>query len=604
MKARFASAVLLGFVLIAAAACSGSDGLTEAEEEALQERVEQAELEAAEAERLRQAEAAAAAEAERLRQEEEAAREAAEAAAAEAERLRQEEEAAREAAEAAAAEAERLRQEEEAARIAAEEEAAAAEAERQRQAEAAAEAERQRQAEAAAEAERQRLAAAAAEAERRLQEQLTEARQAEVRARATSLGAQLDLGDGSAGPTAPTSVLGSADVNWTRGNTLTFKPEGSLDPGSAAPSVPGGWRSAGFTGHSGTGNALINNTVYLYTNIESPRSRNYWKIHDVEDIVGAEDDAFDPTPTGTARVVRAGNAAIDYGTGTYDIAVSGTYDGVSGTYTCPTCTIADTNADGVDAADFDADDWVMLSNNERSFVTGNSWSFKPGNVNALVKATDQADQDDAFLYFGIWSSIPDPIVGEYDFRYIAGGGPDAASGSVPTFATNFATLTGSATFRGGAVGMYTTRGQVGGQNAKIGTFTATATLNADFTASPSTLSGRITDFREGGSSLTGWRVTMGLGGNVGMPAPINGTSTTGSTVADIGGLALGGSWGATFYGSGNQVLSDRDKYPASQYPVVDLAGVVGWFDATGPGTGAVNDPNDVAIAGAFGATPQ
>ena len=68
MKARFASAVLLGFVLIAAAACSGSDGLTEAEEEALQERVEQAELEAAEAERLRQAEAAAAAEAERLRQ--------------------------------------------------------------------------------------------------------------------------------------------------------------------------------------------------------------------------------------------------------------------------------------------------------------------------------------------------------------------------------------------------------------------------------------------------------------------------------------------------------------------------------------------------------
>ena len=61
---------------------------------------------------------------------------------------------------------------------------------------------------------------------------------------------------------------------------------------------------------------------------------------------------------------------------------------------------------------------------------------------------------------------------------------------------------------------------------------------------------------------------------------------------------------------GRQLLRQRQrntrltgtKYPATRYPVVDLAGVAGWFDATGPGTGT--DPNDASLAGAFAATPQ
>ena len=113
MQAKFATAVLLSFVLLGAAACGGggNDGLTAAEEEALQERVEAAEAAKEEAE-------LEAAEAERKRLEEEAAREEAEA---EAERERLAAEAAAE----AEAEAERLRQE-------AEDAAAVAEAERQR----------------------------------------------------------------------------------------------------------------------------------------------------------------------------------------------------------------------------------------------------------------------------------------------------------------------------------------------------------------------------------------------------------------------------------------------------------------------------------------
>ena len=63
----------------------------------------------------------------------------------------------------------------------------------------------------------------------------------------------------------------------------------------------------------------------------------------------------------------------------------------------------------------------------------------------------------------------------------------------------------------------------------------------------------------------------------------NAAVTGGLTVANIGGLSVGGSWGANFYGSDNQIPATiREKYPASRYPPVDLAGVAGWFDAAGP----------------------
>ena len=539
MQLKFTTAVLLSFVLIGLTACGGSGK---------QATIDQLEADLVAAEEAREAAAEQAAEAERQRQEEESAREAAEIEAAKAKQEAEEAETAREAAEEAVQGAEEAQQQ-------------AQQAQQQLQQE-----QQQNQ---------------------QLQQQLTEAEQAELRARAGSFGAQLDAPE-----------LGPATVSWTRGNKLTFKPQGTLDPGSAAPSVPGGWRSASFTGHSGTANALVDETVYLYTNIQAPSSRAFWKVHNVEvaaqsaTALTTDADNNDPTPTAAARYITdPGDNTMATG-----VQVSGTYDGVSGTFTCI--------AGGCTGLKTDITLTSLVGDpvsGVRSFA-GGDWSFKPGSITALVKAEDQADQDDAFLYFGVWSSIPDSITGTYNFRYLAGGGAETGSGS--DFATKFATLTGPATFRGGAVGRYVTQGQVGGQNAKIGTFTATATLNADFTAN--TISGSITDFREDGSALAGWRVTLGSGGNVGTAAPIGADAAVATqengTVANIGGLSVGGSWGATFYGSGNEVLLDRDKYPASRYPPVDLAGVVGWFDATGPGAGT--DPNDVAVAGAFAATPS
>ena len=592
MQARFASAALLGFVLIAAVACSRSDGLSTAEEEALQERLEAAELEAARAELEAQ-------EAERLRQAEEAAREEAERQAAEAKRLRLEEEAARQKAEEEAAEAERLRLEEEAAREEAErlrleEEAAREEAERLRLEEEAAreEAERLRREEEAARQAAEQARQQAQQEQERLQGELTEAQREALKARANLFSAEL------AAPAARTNVT----PDWPRGGRLTFTPGGNFSPSSAAPGVPGGWRSAGYTAESGTAGALVNETVYLYTNIQAPSTRAFWKefglvepmTTTLEDFArGSSGQAKTETPSGTTQ------------TNVTEITVRGSFAGAGGTFTCSTCTAIDLGG-GDRATSTEINDHiathVTFDQGEPTFVAPGSWTFKPDSITSVVTrdaAGATLDEDDAYLYFGSWSSIPDVISATtgYDFEYISGGGAEAGGDL-----TNFDDLAGAATFRGGAVGMYTTQGQVGGANARIGTFTATATLQADFTAN--TLGGRITEFHEDGSPLAGWRVTLGLATDVSQGAPIAGAAVatqTGGTLANIGGLSIGGNWGATFHGSNNpgySELTDKTMYPATGYPPVDLAGVTGWFSA------ARANPNDVAIAGTFGATPQ
>ena len=398
------------------------------------------------------------------------------------------------------------------------------------------------------------------------QQQLTDAEQAELRARASSFGAQLDLETSGlqSGDTAPETT-----IEWPRGGSLTFRPQGVvMTRGSAAPSVPGGWRSASFTGQTGTAATLTDETVYLYTNIQAPGTRAFWKKYGGDDLSVTEEAVTTGRAKPSTSVSRTRETPGDSSSPYASATTGGTYDSVGGKFSCTgdetACTV--TRTDGTTAI-------------------GGTWTFKATNLNSGAPV----NQDDAYLYFGIWSSIPDSISGEtYNFRYIAGGGA-ATGGDL----SNFNTLTGPATFRGGAVGKYVTQGQVGGQNAKIGTFTATATLNADFGAADAagTLSGSITEFRENGSLLEGWRVTLGSSTDVGVASTIADAAATGSTVANIGGLAVGGSWGASFYGSANVItgLADREKYPA-----VDLAGVAGWFDATS---------TSASLAGAFAATP-
>ena len=390
----------------------------------------------------------------------------------------------------------------------------------------------------------------------------------------------------------------SATVSRMRGGTLQFMPVGSYTSGSAAPSVPGSWSNrASFTRQSGTSMALANDTVYLYSNIQAPGSRAFWKVHGESVTMNA--DLGGIARGSSAQPTTADTEPSTPGRQYEALTVNGSLSGASGRFTCTTgCTgtISTDSATGIDAH-------VTFSQGVPDFTAIGSWTFTPGSINASY----QVDQDDAYLYFGIWvsepdsvSGTPDPdsVSGTPDFEYIAGGGGVTVSGTGVVTATtatptNLSGLTGTATFSGGAIGKYAMQGQVGQQNARTGTFTATATFTADFgdDTALGTLAGSITDFREGGSSLADWRVTLGSTANVGLPSTIS-ADTTGSTVGSIGGVPVGGNWGADFYGSDNVSLADRTMYPVTRYPVADLAGVTGWFNATSP---------TAALAGAFGA---
>ena len=207
-------------------------------------------------------------------------------------------------------------------------------------------------------------------------------------------------------------------------------------------------------------------------------------------------------------------------------------------------------------------------------------------------------QDPEYLYFGIWASDPNNPTAAHDFKWIAGGGNSID-------ATHFGALTGRATFNGGAVGRYALRNQVG-QDDRMGTFTANATFTADFDigsdgSAGSSLSGNITDFREGGTPLAGWSVY--LGSSASAAATLDQTGATGTLIAtaSIGGVSVTGDWAATLYGSNNPGFDDFDgdagdvACPVSGgCPSADLAGVSGWFDAISP---------NAAIAGTFAAAP-
>ena len=419
---------------------------------------------------------------------------------------------------------------------------------------------------AAADAEQRRL-----QAEQEAAQKIKEAeQQANLSVRAGPLLTALDLAVGDGTP---------ATVTHPRGSSLTFMPVGSPARGSAAPSVPGGWRSASFSGPRG---AAGTDTAYLYTNIQPPSTRAFWKIYG-ESVTYDGTDAL-AKPSG---LPGAGRSLLDPdGDGT-EIAnppamrrLSGSYDGAGGAFECigTTCNISR------------ADDGTL--------TTAGDWTFTPGSLNTGVNR----NQDEAYLYFGIWAYEPKTPTADHEFKWIAGGD----TGNISD--TNFGLLEGTATFTGGAVGRYVLRNQVG-QADRIGTFTATATFTANFDlgndGNPgNSLSGNLSHFQEGGTPLAGWSVY--LGSNASTAATLGAAGVTaGEAHASIGGVTATGGWAASLHGADNAytTLTDNTDYTTTKYPAADVAGVAGWFDAFNnpDNAGAPTDATTTGIAGAFGA---
>ena len=170
----------------------------------------------------------------------------------------------------------------------------------------------------------------------------------------------------------------------------------------------------------------------------------------------------------------------------------GTLYGVNGTFTC-------------------IGDEVFCMVTPTTQTTGSmllitTWTFTPGSGNlSSLNANVRQDHDQEFLYFGIWFSEPDVASEDHDFAVIHGGGITGED-TLALDATHFLALTGQAQFRGDAVGRYVTRNQVG-QPDRLGTFTGEARFTADFDLNQ--INGRIINLQESGSDLSGWWVQLG-----------------------------------------------------------------------------------------------
>ena len=408
-----------------------------------------------------------------------------------------------------------------------------------------------------------------------LQDQLDEAQQAELNARAATYIAAINDGG-----TARSGVT----VTYQRGSTLKINPGGNFVSSSGAPSI------SGFTPRTYTRQVGVSGkqTVYLYTNIQAAGTRAFWKIHGLE--VSNAEDSSDRNPTPTAAAVFIPSS----GTTATGVKVSGKFDGVSGTFTCTTATYCVGEKSGITLTNLVG----APVDGVRSFGTNGDWTFKPTSITSGVSQ----NEDTEHLYFGIWMEEPNVASSAHDYEHITGGsGAKNAAGQTNNAADLMSNLSGTAAFRGGAVGKYVTRNQVG-ENARIGTFTAAVDFTAVFGDTP-TLEGRITNFRDGSQTLTGWNVYLGSSGTENNPVSFSaGTLTeTGGAKALIGGVPATGNWGATLHGTSNKDLSDRTKYPLASYPKADLAGIVGYFHATDNATAA---NARAALAGTFGATPR
>ncbi|MDE0387735.1 MAG: hypothetical protein OXI75_03450 [Rhodospirillales bacterium] len=218
-----------------------------------------------------------------------------------------------------------------------------------------------------------------------------------------------------------------------------------------------------------------------------------------------------------------------------DITVSGSYHGVSGTYSC------DTGAARTDACT------AMVA--AEGFTLTGAWTFTPSSAEARVM--DSADT--MYASYGWWIKKAEndgPFTASAFVDYKGGDGSAELAGGIDA-------LNGAATYMGGAAGKYALASSTGGTN-DAGHFTARATLEANFTnnTEATAITGTIDDFiGADGMSRDGWSVKLN-------GSPIANAGTFGDaedgTEWTIDGTAAAdsGSWSGRFYDAGDDLVPD------------------------------------------------
>ncbi len=425
-----------------------------------------------------------------------------------------------------------------------------------------------------------------------------------------------------------TTRNGQIEVKHTRAGGRTVAPRGGRFKGDLANvmSIPGGsaWRSAGFT-NSVEDFATSEERVYLYTNIERPNTRRFWKVHG--ETVASGNFLNDENELEEIAIVRSStepkfiNSGTSVTSGDFSrITISGSYDGVSGTFICAAC-----SGTGSGEPD-DADDntTIVASDHTQIVKTDDGWTFPSGTWTfepSSVTTNVQRDQDEAYLYFGFWEKEPEGVGDDdnHEVSWIRGGG--AMGGATPVTAANFNALRGERLkFQGGAVGRYAIDGI--GLKPDTDIFTAKVELVATFAAADSTVSGSITDFHVKGEKMRSAEWGLSLRGIAGDSEASErsgfneeGVAANAAVVGRIGGIRVEGIWDAELYGVANMGVEtslnsgDSDHHNTNGPSGVtcpdpgcaaDIAGFAGHFNARNPGTGEAAG-NTAAIGGAFAA---
>jgi hypothetical protein len=269
----------------------------------------------------------------------------------------------------------------------------------------------------------------------------------------------------------------------------------------------------------------------------------------------------------------------------------GTYFGAAGTFACVDATMgscvierAMTGETGFQLADMDP--------NTAGFQTAGqaNWEFTP-DPDAMVTVPDQ----DWFVY-GAWATTPDVPVGSHRVGVFFEGMNEYNYGDGTA-------LTGTATYNGGAAGVYR-------DGTNSGLFTARATLMASFT--PNTLAGRIDDFRNTAGVFLGQDTAADpndpvAGGENDWVVLLNSTSidtdgtltTPGTVAGSADGVPweTGGTWTAQLYCPGNGTAATP---PTDQPLPSGVAGQFRAFSGRTPDNGNLVNPTR-AVVGSFGA---
>ncbi|MDE0050899.1 MAG: hypothetical protein OXO52_14010 [Rhodospirillales bacterium] len=251
--------------------------------------------------------------------------------------------------------------------------------------------------------------------------------------------------------------------------------------------------------------------------------------------------------TTSAHAARVGGSSFDHTagvklfqlpspnpSGATRVSISGSFHGVSGTYTC---TPTDGTTCGAEKAARGFTLGLRTDADNTFAASDTAWTFRPGNPEARV--TDMPDTN--YSSYGWW------LHKSADGRTWTASAFVDDKGTAPADITGLDALNGTATYMGGAAGKYSLFSLTGGTN-DAGHFTARATLEADF--DDDTIEGTIDQFMGADGESRDWSVELmkshitDAGALIGTPDGTTDATAAQQTVWTIDGVEAraGGQW--------------------------------------------------------------